>query len=77
MCQKRDNLTTRQKEVLEFMIAFRNSEGYAPSLTELSEGLHIVKSTAHTHVKKLEEKGYIATQERKTRAIKFLKEVIG
>lgn len=63
-------ITKRQKQVLDFIKSFRDKKGYAPSLEEIKHHLHLASvSTAHHHVKSLEELGYLKKQENLPRSI--------
>lgn len=74
--QNSDTLTTRQRQVLEFMIDYWLREGYAPTVREVADGLYMGSTTAFQHIKALEKKGYIETKN-SPRAIRFLKGVDG
>ena len=53
-------ITKRQKEVLDFVTKHRKSKGYAPSLEEICKKFKLASvSTAHFHVSKLKDGGYI------------------
>ena len=63
-------LTKRQKEVLDFIKKYSLKKGYAPSLEEIQKQLKLASvSTAHFHVSKLKESGYLDKIENKARAI--------
>ena len=63
-------LTKRQKETYDYIVKFEKSKGYAPSLEEISKYLKISSiSTAHHHVKKLQELGYLQKGYNQPRAI--------
>lgn len=63
-------LTKRQKEVLTFIEKFIEDKGYAPSLEEIKKVLHVsAVSTAHFHVKKLQESGFLQKEYNQPRAI--------
>ncbi|MBU2539746.1 transcriptional repressor LexA [Patescibacteria group bacterium] len=63
-------LTKRQKQVLDFIKDYTKKRGYSPSLEDIKRKLKIVSvSTAHFHVKKLQELGYLNKEENKPRAI--------
>lgn len=63
-------ITKRQKQVLVFIKSFRDKKGYSPSLEEIKHHLHLASvSTAHHHVKSLEETGYLKKQENSPRSI--------
>lgn len=72
----RDNsLTTRQKEILDFIISEQNYKGYPPSIREI--GSHVglnSSSTVHNHLAALEDKGYIRRDPSKPRAIEITRE---
>jgi SOS-response transcriptional repressor LexA len=74
--QNSDTLTTRQREVLAFMIDYWLKNGYAPTVREVADGLFLGSTTAFQHIKALEKKGYIETKN-SPRAVKFLKGVDG
>ena len=64
------NLTRKQKEIYEFILAFTSEHGYPPSVREIGAAVGLKSpSTVHFHMKGLEEAGVIAKAEGKTRAI--------
>lgn len=65
-------LTKRQKQALNFIGLFHTKKGYSPSLEEIKThlGLNSV-STAHHHVKSLENMGYLIKQENLPRGIEI------
>jgi len=63
-------LTKRQKEVLDFIKSYSKRKGYAPSLEEIQKECDFASvSTAHFHVTKLKENGYLDKTENKARAL--------
>lgn len=63
---------TRQK-VLDFLIQFFKEKGYAPSVREICEGVHLNStSSVYSHLMKLDELGKIQIEPKKTRAIKIV-----
>lgn len=63
-------LTKRRKEVLDFMKTYLKENGYSPSLQEIQKKLKLASvSTAHFHVSKLKDDGYITKQDGKARSI--------
>jgi len=63
-------LTKRRKQVLDFIKSFRDKRGYSPSLEEIKKHFHFASvSTAHHHVKLLDEMGYLKKQENSPRGI--------
>ncbi len=63
-------ITKRQKQVLDFIKDYQEKNSYAPSLEEICKKLKISSvSTAHFHVEKLKELGYISKEENRPRSI--------
>ena len=53
-------LTRRQKEFLDFLIAFTDSKGYSPSYEEIASAMDLASlATVHKHVSSQQIKGYI------------------
>ncbi len=68
-----NNLTKRQKEVLDFIISHQKRKEYAPSLEEICKRFNLASvSTAHFHISKLRDLGYLSKEENKPRAISVL-----
>ena len=68
-----NELTKRQKDVLNFVKEFMVSHGYPPTVREICDKLGLSSpATAHTHLSQLELKGYIKKSENKNRAIELL-----
>ena len=63
-------LTKRQKEVLDFVKESSKKKGYAPSLEEIQRHFKLASvSTAHFHINKLRDSGYLDKSENKARSI--------
>lgn len=63
-------LTQRKMEVLNFIKDFSKKKGYSPSLEEIQKRLKLASvSTAHFHVAKLKDGGYLNKVDNKARAI--------
>jgi len=63
-------ITKRQKQVLEYIKSYKSKRGYAASLEEIKKHLKLSSvSTAHHHVKALENLGYLRKEENQPRAI--------
>src|SRR3989344_9081840 len=63
-------ITKRQKQVLDFITDHQGRKGYAPSLDEIRKKLKLSSvSTAHFHVSKLRDLGYLIKEENKSRSI--------
>jgi len=63
-------MTPKQKQVLDYIKSYGTKKGYSPSLEEIRNHLGISSvSTAHFHVKALENLGMINKSENRARAI--------
>lgn len=63
-------LTKRQKEVLDFLVAFHNKHGYSPSFEEIARSLKLTSlATVHKHITTLERKGFIRRGYNQSRSI--------
>lgn len=61
----------RQKQVFDYIKVFTSEHGYAPTLEEIQEKFDFKSiSTAHYHVKKLQDAGYLNKVERRSRSLK-------
>lgn len=64
------NLTRKQQQIYDFILAFTTEHGYPPSVREIGAAVGLKSpSTVHFHMKGLEEAGVIVKAEGKTRAI--------
>lgn len=68
-------ITSRQKEVLEFIRAFIVENKYPPTIREISEFFRISVKGAYDHVKALEKKGVIRCDTNRSRAIEILDDI--
>ena len=67
-------LTERQREVLDFIRAYMEFNGWPPTITEIGAGLGLSsKSTVHYHVQALARKGYIRFGESSAQQMRVLK----
>lgn len=67
-------VTKRQKEVLDFITSYQARNTYSPSLEEIRKKFKLASvSTAHFHVSKLQDLGYLSKQENKPRSINIVK----
>ena len=63
-------VTKRQKQVLDFITDYQKQKGYAPSLDDIRKKLKLSSvSTAHFHVSKLRDLGFLSKEENKPRSI--------
>lgn len=69
------DLTKKQEETLQFIKKYMVSHGFPPSVREICAGMGLSSpATAHTHLKELENKGFIRKQNSKFRTIELLVE---
>ena len=70
-----EKLTRRQRDVFEYIKSYIDENGYAPCVRDICNALNLKStSTAHAHLTKLEEKGYISRNPAKPRTILILSE---
>lgn len=66
-------LTSRQKEILEFIHAFRREKGVAPTHREICERFGFSSyGTAYKHLKLLSEKGFLKRDRHQRRGMELL-----
>jgi repressor LexA len=65
-------LTTRQREVFDFVRNFIKERGYPPSVREIGEHFSIYPRAAFDHLKALEKKGYLKRQSSMSRGLEVL-----
>lgn len=67
-------ITKKQQQVLNFITDYQKRKNYAPSLEEICQKLKFASvSTAHFHISKLRDLGYLEKEENKPRAIDAIK----
>ena len=63
-------ISTKQKEILEYIKSCILEKGYPPSVREICDAVHLKStSSVHSHLETLERKGYIRRDPTKPRAI--------
>lgn len=68
-----NNLTKRQREILDFITDFSSRYGYAPSYREIGEHFDLNSpATIHAHIKNLEAKGLLKTSINEARSIEVV-----
>lgn len=68
-----DNLSPRQREILDFIMSEIEKKGYPPSVREIAMAVDLRSpSTVHSHLNTLEELGYIRKDPTKPRCIEVL-----
>ncbi len=65
-------LTARQREILNFLTEFIESNSYPPTVRETAKAFSISIKGAYDHIKALEKKGVIKLQENRSRAIEIV-----
>jgi repressor LexA len=66
-------LTKRQREILSYLRAYGDENGYAPSFEEIARHFNYNSlATVHEHLTNLERKGYIKRSYNESRAIEIL-----
>lgn len=66
------DLTSRQREIFDFVRTFIKERGYPPSVREIGEYFHIYPRAAFDHLKALEKKGYLRRRESMSRGLEIL-----
>ncbi len=67
-----NNLTKRQREILDFVTEFISDNGYAPSIREIGEHFELsAPSTIHAHLENLKKKGFLKTSYNEARSIEL------
>jgi len=66
------NLTSRQREVFDFIRTFIKGRGYPPSVREIGKHFHIYPRAAFDHLKALERKGYLKRTGSMSRGLELL-----
>lgn len=70
-------LTKKQKNVLSYIESYQNKHGFSPSLEEIRKRFRLSSvSTAHHHVKKLQEAQYLKKEDNQPRAIGINKDPV-
>lgn len=66
-------ITTKQKEILEYIKSEIINRGYPPAVREICEAVHLKStSSVHSHLESLEKNGYIRRDPTKPRAIEIV-----
>jgi repressor LexA len=65
-----DELTDRQRSILDFIVAEQRTRGFPPSVREIGEAVGLTSpSTVHSHLATLQRRGYLVRDPSKPRAI--------
>jgi repressor LexA len=67
-----NNLTKRQRQILDFINDFLDEKGYSPSIREIGENFDLSSpATVHTHIENLKNKGFLKTSFNEARSIEL------
>lgn len=67
-----NQLTKRQREILDYITDFKTDNGYAPSIREIGEYLKLSSpATIHAHIENLKKKGFLKTSSNEARSIEL------
>lgn len=68
-----DNLTKRQRQILDFITEFMADNGYAPSIREIGENFNLNSpATIHAHLENLKKKGFLKSSYNEARSIELI-----
>lgn len=68
--ERKDYLTRRQKEILDFIQDFRQANGYSPTHLEIRQRFgYSSYGTVYKHLKLLEDKGYLTREPNQKRGV--------
>lgn len=67
-------ITERQKEVLTFIANFTEENVYPPTVREIGEHFGISLRAVQDHIAALQKKGYLSTEQKRSRSIKVIKD---
>jgi len=65
-------MTKKQQEVYEFIVARIERQGFPPTVREIGENFEISVKGAYDHLKAIERKGFIKCSSSKSRAIEIM-----
>ncbi len=68
-----NNLTKKQRLILDFISEFTKDNGYAPSYREIGEHFKLSSpATVHSHIQTLKQKGFLKTSFNSARSIELV-----
>lgn len=63
-------ISEKQQRILDFITSYTMERGYAPSVRDIGAEMGLRSpSTVHAHIKKLQEAGYLAADDHKSRTL--------
>ncbi len=67
-----ENITEREREILDYVAATWEKEGYSPSVRDIKTALNIKStSTVHMYLERLRDKGLLSKEEGKSRTLRL------
>ncbi len=71
-------LTKKQRQILDFVESFVDSNGYSPSYEEIADSFgYSSLATVHEHLSNLEQKGFLRKNYNKSRSLEVVRAEIG
>ena len=67
-------ITDRQKEIFSFIENFTKANDYPPTVREISEHFGISLRAVQDHISALQKKGFISTEQKRSRSIRILED---
>ena len=75
--ERKDYLTKRQKEILDFISEFREENGYSPTHLEIRKRFgYSSYGTVYKHLKLLEDKGYLTREANQKRGVILVEDAV-
>ncbi|MBQ0003738.1 MAG: transcriptional repressor LexA [Treponema sp.] len=65
-------ITSRQKEILNFISDYQEENSYPPTVREIGDHFNVSIRAVQDHITALQKKGYITQTQKKSRSIKVL-----
>lgn len=66
-------LTKREYDIFNYIVNFKITNGYAPTITEIANGVYTSRSFVRSTIYRLEDKGYVKYNDQKRRSIVITK----
>lgn len=66
-------LTDREKDILKYIIRFKEVNGYSPTVREIARGTYSSVARVHDTLERLQELGYLQFKSKSPRTINVLK----
>lgn len=71
-----EQLTKKQRDLLNFLLEYQGSHEYAPSVREIAEHLGVSSpATVHEHLRALSKKGYVTIRDGVARGVELTRQV--